>query len=270
MKTKMYILSIFILSLSCKNAEEPKSDADVGTTPVKETLKVDNAHTSINSLNYSGTYQGIIPCAHCEGIKTSITLNTDGTYSRTIQYLGKEDSSSTENGKYTWNDEGSEISISIGETETQAYKVGENKLFHLDREGNVIKGDLADNYILQKQIQNHANLVDKKWILIELQGKKIETTNSPVAYILFDSELSQVSGNNSCNNYSGNYGLEDNGGILLGELSITERFCADRKIREREVAFNDMLNKIDNYTIENGILSLNKAKMAPLAKFELE
>jgi hypothetical protein len=31
------------------------------------------------------------------------------------------------------------------------YKLGENTLTHLDLDGNVITGDLADDYVLKKQ-----------------------------------------------------------------------------------------------------------------------
>jgi hypothetical protein len=37
---------------------------------------------------------------------------------------------------------------------------------------------------------------------------------------------------------------------------------------EKEVAFMEVLQKADNYAIQGKTLSLNKARMAPLAKFE--
>jgi heat shock protein HslJ len=37
---------------------------------------------------------------------------------------------------------------------------------------------------------------------------------------------------------------------------------------EKETSFMEALQKADNYAIEGKILSLNKVRMAPLAKFE--
>ena len=42
--------------------------------------------------------------------------------------------------------------------------------------------------------------------------------------------------------------------------------CPDR--RETEAAFMDMLRSIDNFSISDETLSLNRARMAPLARFE--
>ena len=39
---------------------------------------------------------------------------------------------------------------------------------------------------------------------------------------------------------------------------------------EIEKSFLKVLESVDNYTLVNGILSLNKAKMASMAKFEVD
>ena len=50
-----------------------------------------------------------------------------------------------------WDEKGSEITLAgLGEA-SRRYKVGEGKIWHLDNEGNVIKGDLAQRYILKKE-----------------------------------------------------------------------------------------------------------------------
>jgi heat shock protein HslJ len=37
---------------------------------------------------------------------------------------------------------------------------------------------------------------------------------------------------------------------------------------EKETIFMELLQKADNYSIKGNVLSLNKGRMAPLAKFE--
>jgi copper homeostasis protein (lipoprotein) len=45
----------------------------------------------MTSIDWAGNYQGILPCADCEGIKTQILLNKDLSYVLETQYLGKDE-----------------------------------------------------------------------------------------------------------------------------------------------------------------------------------
>ncbi|GAL88247.1 copper resistance protein NlpE N-terminal domain-containing protein [Jejuia pallidilutea] len=267
MKTKIYLLSLLFLAFNCKDKTETKDASPSPELQNSSETVPDSAHNSRNAVDYNGTYEGILPCADCEGIKTTVTLLEDGTFSRTIQYLGKENEGTTNEGKFTWNDEGSVITLTTSPNETQMYKVGENILFHLDKEGNRIEGDLAERYTLKKASGNEA-IENKKWVLFELLGKEINTEDTPKqAFMLFNSEQSKVSGNNSCNSFSGSYELKGNGQIALGNIATTKMACPNMEIA---ASFNDVLNKIDNYTVKDGVLHLNKSKMATLAKFKLQ
>lgn len=42
-----------------------------------------------NLSENSGIYSGLLPCADCAGIETTLQLNTDGTYDLTQNYSGK-------------------------------------------------------------------------------------------------------------------------------------------------------------------------------------
>ena len=96
-------------------------------------------------------YKGILPCADCEGVETEIIVNGDLTYVKKTKYLGKEDFKGIDQkGSFTWNKEGSTIILQGINEESNQYIVGENTLTHLDMEGKIITGDLAQNYILKK------------------------------------------------------------------------------------------------------------------------
>lgn len=117
-----------------------------------EIPEVPDMHTAQTSLDYTGTYKGVLPCADCEGIETVVTLNEDGTYQVTSTYLGKgEDNVFEESGNYTWKDNGSDIVLEDEDGENTMYFVAENKIIRLDMEGNRIEGALADNYVLNKE-----------------------------------------------------------------------------------------------------------------------
>jgi uncharacterized lipoprotein NlpE involved in copper resistance len=106
---------------------------------------------SKNSLDWAGVYKGITPCANCEGIETELSLNADFSFELQTKYLGKGDEKlHSIKGKFTWNFDGSTVLLENLEDRPSQYKVGENQLIQLDMKGQVIKGDLASNYVLKK------------------------------------------------------------------------------------------------------------------------
>lgn len=115
-----------------------------------ETESANLAHNSKNSLDWTGTYNGILPCADCEGIKTTVTLENDNIYILTEEYLGKDGKPYVTKGSFSWNKEGNQITLINGER-NQRYKVGENMLIHLDMNGKQIEGKLAEMYTLNKK-----------------------------------------------------------------------------------------------------------------------
>jgi uncharacterized lipoprotein NlpE involved in copper resistance len=273
-------ISILILAVSlivttgCKpkkaseQMEEAVESGGEAVTESGEAVKaaVMDEHNSQNSLDWNGTYKGVIPCADCEGIRTSVTLMETGEFSLTRTYLGKEENPRTDSGTFQWDETGSKVTLVPSEGEPQMYQVGENILFYLDREGNRITGDLAEKYQLMKNRADY-RLEDKKWILTELMGQEVTFgEGKKEAFLIFDSETGRVSGNNSCNVLSGGYELEEGDRIAIGQMAATLMACPDMEIADR---LNQVLGKADNYTISDGVLSLNKARMAPMARFRL-
>ena len=144
------LLCAFLLFLSCKK-EVKQSEINTDTI-VKVPVKVPaDSHNSQNSLDWQGTYKGVTPCADCEGIETEIILNLDFTYVLKTKYLGKGDGKVfEEKGSFVWDKSGGKITLKGGQGGPSQYKVGENQLIQLEREGKVIEGDLAEMFILKK------------------------------------------------------------------------------------------------------------------------
>lgn len=144
------ILCTTLLFISCKKEikeVEIKTDS-ISKVAIEKQL---DAHNSQNSLDWQGTYKGVIPCADCEGIETEITLNADLTFTLKTKYLGKGDGKVfQETGSFVWDKTGGIISLEGLKGRPSQYKVGENRLIQLDMEGNVITGDLAEKYVLTK------------------------------------------------------------------------------------------------------------------------
>ena len=143
---KFYLLFAFaiVVSASCNSK---KSDAKEDT--VKEEVAVVDIHNAQNSLDVNGVYSGTLPSASGGGMNVVITLS-DGTYKKSVTYAKEPDKTFDTSGKYTWDNNGSIITLE-GEEVPNKYFVGENTLTHLDINGNKITGELADKYVLKKK-----------------------------------------------------------------------------------------------------------------------
>jgi len=109
-------------------------------------------HPTATTLDWNGTYKGVLPCADCQGIETTLMLNKDSTYEITTKYLGgKKEVGVNEKGTFSWNAEGNTITLSNAKDRPAQYFVSENKVTQLDMQGNKITGDMAAKYVLTKQ-----------------------------------------------------------------------------------------------------------------------
>lgn len=122
------------------------------------------------------------------------------------------------------------------------YTAGENKLTQLDVD---------------------PSLVGKRWKLVELNGKPVEKTE---AFLILDKENNKVSGNLGCNTFSGSYDLKTGNRIRFSQVASTLKMCLNM---ETEDGLKKVLEMADNYNVSEKNLVLNRARMAPLARFEL-
>lgn len=263
----MRILLVVILFLvAACGADTPEAPEASSARPDGDSV-VDAAHNSRNALDWPGTYSGTLPCADCEGIRTTVTLRDDGTFDRELLYLGKTDTPVGQSGNFSWNEAGSIVTLTATDGATQMYQVGENQLFHLDRAGKRISGDLAARYVLRQTVHD-PRVEDRKWLLTEVMGQPYEPSDDRrVAFLFLDSDLKRASGNGSCNNFFGGYVMETGQRIrFAANTGATMMACPDMSI---EQSFMEALRTVDNYSVSGDELSLNKARMAPLLRFRL-
>lgn len=253
MKQNFITALIFAIALiSCKTGEK-------GT---KQNL---NEHNSRNSLDWAGTYRDTLPCADCEGILTEIVLNSDLSYKMGTSYLGKNGKVFRSEGKFSWSNDGSTITLNAIDAtkESNKYKVGENKLIKLDRNGKVITGNLADKYIITKQMEI---ITDRYWKLVQLHGRQIETPEGErEAFLFLSTAENRVFGNAGCNSVNGSHELAPMKRLRFSKMATTLMACPNM---ETEKEFLDVLENTDSYFLKGDTLELFRARMAPLARFE--
>ena len=158
-----------VLVISCNQANENSAgatkpddgikafdDDTVSASPAEpirksatEVQATDTGHTAGQSIDWTGTYAGKLPCDDCQGIQTELKLTADKTYQLAQTYLGKSAKPVLHEGTFTWRN-GTNIQLLENGQILQQFLVAEDKLYQLDEKGRIIKGKLAKQYILKK------------------------------------------------------------------------------------------------------------------------
>jgi heat shock protein HslJ/uncharacterized lipoprotein NlpE involved in copper resistance len=231
-----------------------------GNTKSSSTDTVHVGDNSETSVDWPGVYTGIMPCADCAGIQTTITLNSFKTYKLKEEYLGKENAVHEFSGSFSWENNGSVIVLENLNERPVRYIVGDRLLIQLDMDGKKITGALKDNYVL---VQVDGKLVNKHWTLTELSGKPIDGKK---AYITFSNSDNRVSGNSGCNDFAGHYRLPNHQRMTLSNLVSTQKMCMEMDIEKQMI---EAIKSVDRYDIINNVLTLYRQTIA-MAKFEVK
>ena len=125
MKINFLWTACLIAITGCDSPQNHHSRIESGETKTEKQLE---------NLNFYGTYEGILPAADCEGIRTALTLNNDskGSYHFINGRLMELAQSSSNEKSYYKILDGSKVMLS-------------------DKEGTVNQGVLAEYYILKKK-----------------------------------------------------------------------------------------------------------------------
>ena len=121
-----------------------------------------------------------------------------------------------------------------------------------------------NNYMTENKVE----FKNSKWRLVKLNGKTIAKSKEEkkeLGIIFFtDGRFSAYAG---CNNMMGSYKLkEKESQITFSKVAMTMMICPDSET-EKELA--EVLEIADNYNFDGSTFKLKKARMAPLAEFEL-
>jgi len=109
-------------------------------------------------------------------------------------------------------------------------------------------------------------ITDKKWRLVELMGQPVaDSINGKESFIILKMADSTYAANGGCNGLGGGFVLDEKKLRLQFKQGMsTMMACPDMSV---ENGLKAVLADVDNYTANDSILSLNKARMAPLARF---
>ena len=209
-------------------------------------------HTSQNSLDWAGAYEGVLPCADCPGIKTRLTLKPDGRYEFSTQYLDRQPAPTVETGKFFWNAGGNGITL---EGSGQRFAVGEGRLLALYRDAPT-DWSRSPNQVL-KRVSGTVpaptptaaaawlqTLEDHRWTLAsaaDAQGQRIGAllpdATRPFVISFSGSRLQAQGG---CNQLTGSFQLSPEGVLSVGRMASTMMAC-EAPLMQADKALSDML-----------------------------
>ncbi|PID61414.1 MAG: hypothetical protein CR986_02960 [Ignavibacteriae bacterium] len=224
MKKIIFILAFTLLFAACNNKKETNESSQE---------KVVDEHNAENSLDWNGTYKGITPCASCEGIFTTIKLNSDMTYEKSYLYLGEKGDTYNENGKFSFLEDKTTIKLN-SKDEASLYRVEEGSLVMLNSEGKEVTDKLAEYYRLQK-----------------MSDAEVEFTDKPIkGYLTIDAGIATF---NPCG-YSKIYSLKYSGKTLNKKYNAIAKKSANKQpvMAELKVKY---LGEAKNY---DGLLELKE------------
>jgi len=111
------------------------------------------------------------------------------------------------------------------------------------------------------QDDDHLPFLDTTWNLVEIGNRPIQHPGPRIPHMRFETD--KVTGFDGCNNFFGEYTLDDNK-LTFGLLAATRMACPH--INDFDMHFNKMLSMTSGYRINGNRLEL-LAEDRPLAGF---
>ena len=99
--------------------------------------------------NYTGTFKGVVPCASCAGIETTLTFSKDMTYTLTRVYLDRDDDVYKEEGTFEITDDLSAIKLDYKSEVSYYFLLNKDAIEQMDTNGKRIQS--THNYILTRK-----------------------------------------------------------------------------------------------------------------------
>lgn len=137
-----------LLLAACSKPVEPVTAPE--PQPTEQSPSVATGDNAENALDWAGTYQGKLPCADCEGIETTLTLNADKTYQLTQHYLKEGEQPNVTSGSFSFNTANPSLIQLDDAGDQRVYFVAENYLEARSADGSPAGAELQQHYILSK------------------------------------------------------------------------------------------------------------------------
>ncbi|MGH8504654.1 MAG: copper resistance protein NlpE [Stenotrophobium sp.] len=105
--------------------------------PAHQSPQAGQSQAPFSVEGFPGTYQGVLPCPNCEGIRTTITFAADHQFQMQEIYLGRSTLVFHSSGRWTFDPSGNQLRLdSSRRSYTQTFTgLSANQIAELDRQG---------------------------------------------------------------------------------------------------------------------------------------
>ncbi|MBP6319519.1 MAG: copper resistance protein NlpE N-terminal domain-containing protein [Rubrivivax sp.] len=237
-------------------------------------VAADPAHSSRNSLDWAGTYEGVLPCADCPGIRTRLTLNRDESYELSTLTLDRDTAPRVVRGRFSWQPSGNAITLE-SQHGGQQFVVGEGRVALL-APGAAPSWPQPEQRVLQRvaaapEAGVQRTLESHRWTLTSAtgsQGQRIDGlpagTVRPVVFGFAEGRLNIEGG---CNRIFGGYRIDGDDRLVLGRMASTMMACEPAAMKV-DATLSDLLAepaKIELVPGADPVLRLVTASQAKLS-----
>lgn len=130
-------------------AMQPASSEKDGSETPQMLVNLPENQEKPEPADYTGKYEGTLPCSDCEAILVDLELVFDNTFSAAFDYVGKS-KSENKTGFFTYQTHGSIITL-IGVPVPNRFHAMENRLYAVDSEGENLVDASGQPYFLKKK-----------------------------------------------------------------------------------------------------------------------
>ncbi|WP_233897587.1 copper resistance protein NlpE [Tenacibaculum piscium] len=157
MKNSYILIIAMTLSLiGCKEVSKKNNEDTLTKQPKTDVEKpLNNDEISKKIIASNGTYTGLLPCASCPGIVSTVFLKKDGTFEKNDLYLDSKDGYFTEKGTFSFTKKNNVILKTA--TESMSYALEENTLTLLGIDGEKSSSAVSEMYKLTKMSTDEVN-----------------------------------------------------------------------------------------------------------------
>ncbi len=204
-------------------------------------------HTSQNSLDWAGAYEGVLPCADCPGIQTRLTLSRDESYELASLYLDREKTPRVVRGRFSWQPGGNAVTLDAQGGGRQ-FVVGEGRIALLEA-GAAPAWPQAPQRVLKRvaaaaEPSVRRTLESHRWTLTSAtgaQGQRIDGLPAGAGRpIVFNFAEGQLNIEGACNRTFGGYQIDADGRLKVGRMASTMIACEPAAMKS-DAALSELL-----------------------------
>ncbi|MFU8822331.1 MAG: copper resistance protein NlpE N-terminal domain-containing protein, partial [Gammaproteobacteria bacterium] len=231
---------------------QPERSADPATASSSEAAPatVVDMHTSRVSIDWAGSYEGLLPCAECADLHVKLILARDGSFEIVSRPLVRGAAPASERGQLDWGPGGNIIILGTASGE-QRFAVGEGRLLLLEAGQTQPAWDRSEAILPQSAVGGHSPrqelgelLEDHRWMLVDATDANHQRLDAlfpePERSFSFEFAGSRLHAQGGCNGVRGAF-LIDADGLLVVTGGMSTMMACAKPLMEADAALSALL-----------------------------